>query len=62
MTVAKLTDPAAAARLAALIAPAIARAQAALPAKQRTGTVATARPSEESRRAPITPDALRPAG
>ncbi len=39
-----------------------AAAQLAIPPTQRTGTVATARPSKESRRAPITPDTLRPAG
>ena len=38
------------------------RLEVAFPTKQRTGTVATARPSEESRRAPVTPDTLRPAG
>lgn len=36
-------------------------AQLATPSKQRAGTVATARP-KESRRGPITPDHLRPAG
>jgi hypothetical protein len=37
-------------------------AQLAIPKKQRTGAVATARPSKESRRALVTPDTLRPAG
>jgi excisionase family DNA binding protein len=42
--------------------PADALAELASPSKQRTGTADTARPSMESRRAPITPDTLRRAG
>jgi len=37
-------------------------AELATPTKQRTGAADTARPSMESRRAPITPDTLRRAG
>jgi excisionase family DNA binding protein len=42
--------------------PADALAELAAPSKQRTGAADTARPSMESRRAPITPDTLPRAG